>query len=656
MQILYYQNHYCEKGEFMRYLWIFCFFCLLCAEISANDVYFTSHPCLSPDGSKVVFSYENDLWVVSSKGGMAYRIVSMQGIECYPRISPDGKWLAFSGMQNGNFDVYVMPMEGGMIRQLTYHSSSDLVESWDWDSKRIFFSSSRYNKKNSYSISVEGGTAKKIFEKAKFFDPIHNVVRHPKSGAYFFSESEESLLHFRKHYKGANNPNIKSFDFKNHSLKLHTTYQGKDLWTTISANGAIYFASDRGNGEYNLYELRGKEKIALTKFSTSIRRPQVSANGEKIVFEKDYQIFIYDIKSKKSYPLKMQLSQNDVLSIEQSFSVQKNITNFDVSPDGKKFAFVARGRLFISDTTGKFVRELKTKADERVMEVRWLSDSIQLIFTRTTNGWLNIFTISADGKKPERQMTYEKMNHRCLELSHDRKKVVYLCGRNLLKLMDTKTFKSETIAEKELWGYLNSRPNFSPDDRFVAYTAFHNFEQDIYIYDTKEKKSQNLTRSGVTETAPFWSPDGKYLYFSSDRFHPLFPRGTKNSNIYRMRLRKFPSRFRSDQVNALFQKSKAKASSVKVEIDPQCISYWEQVSKLPGNEFLPFVVQTHGKTHILYFAKQQGELSLWKTTYSDFSRPRTQKIKGSNSRELIIGGYSEHQVCASQWNILFAPQ
>ena len=69
---------------------------------------------------KIVFSYAGDLWLVSSAGGEARRITSSPGLELFPKFSPDGKWIAFTGQYDGNFNVYVMPAEGGQPRQMTY--------------------------------------------------------------------------------------------------------------------------------------------------------------------------------------------------------------------------------------------------------------------------------------------------------------------------------------------------------------------------------------------------------------------------------------------------------------------------------------------------------------------------------------------------------
>src|SRR5690242_13441302 len=95
-----------------------------------NEAYFLSQPALTPDGQTVIFSFEGDLWKANLNDKQAYRLTAMQGYETSAKVSPDGKWIAFTGRQFGNADVYIMPVNGGDIKQLTYHSGNDDVSSW----------------------------------------------------------------------------------------------------------------------------------------------------------------------------------------------------------------------------------------------------------------------------------------------------------------------------------------------------------------------------------------------------------------------------------------------------------------------------------------------------------------------------------------------
>ena len=128
-----------------------------------NAAYFLSNPCLTPDGQTVIFSFEGDLWKANVNDGQASRLTAMQGYETSPRVSPDGRWIAFTGRQYGNADVFIMPVNGGDIKQITYHSSNDEITSWSWDSKNLYFNSNRMGQIAGFKVSVDGGTPQRVF-------------------------------------------------------------------------------------------------------------------------------------------------------------------------------------------------------------------------------------------------------------------------------------------------------------------------------------------------------------------------------------------------------------------------------------------------------------------------------------------------------------
>ena len=72
-------------------------------------------------GERVVFVYAGDLWMASTEGGTATRLTAHPGLEVFPKFSPDGQWVAFTGQYDGDEQVYVVPAAGGVPRQLTWY-------------------------------------------------------------------------------------------------------------------------------------------------------------------------------------------------------------------------------------------------------------------------------------------------------------------------------------------------------------------------------------------------------------------------------------------------------------------------------------------------------------------------------------------------------
>ncbi|WP_345991338.1 S41 family peptidase [Chryseobacterium sp. Chry.R1] len=626
-------------------------------QVSAQEKsYFLSSPSLSPDGKTAYFAYDGDIWKVDSNGGNASRITALEGEEINPRISPDGKWLAFSSNQYGNYDVYVMPAEGGSIKQLTFHTGKDEIENWGWDSKTIYFTSNRNNNFGSFKTTIEGKTPQKLFN--NYFNNTNGLAETP-AGEYLFTSSSESAnqVH-RKHYKGENNPDILGYNPKNNSFKQYTNYAGKDFNPSVDKNGTIYFISDENNNEYNLYELKNGKKAPLTQFETSIKKPFVSANGSKVIFEKDYQLYTYDVATKDIKALNISLNTNKTLEKEQNFNIENNISYYDISSDGKKIAFVSRGVLFVSDIEGKFTQQI-SDGKERVMEVKWLKDNRTLLFNQTYQGYQNWFSIAADGKGQVKQLTTDLRNNRNITLNNDLSKAVYLSGRDEVRLMDLKSLHSTTIVKDEIWAFQNSKPSFSPNNEYVLFSAKRNFELDIFVYHIGKGKIINLTNTGVSEEDPFWSPNGKYIYFTSDRTNPSYPLGMQKSNIYRMALDWFDEPYKSERFDKLFTEEVKKPETTKenkdkkeedkekkeekeivvkeLKINPEnTLERIELITDRYGYQEDPTVFMDD-KKEILFFNSNQdnGKKQLFKKVFTDFETAKSEKVFDKEASYII---------------------
>jgi tricorn protease len=141
-----------------RVLLVLAIVCGIAAAASAAPIKFARYPQVA--NGKLVFSYHNDIWIANADGGNPVRLTAHIARDTFPRLSPDGKWVAFSSNRMGNEDVFLIPVTGGEPRQLTFNTSNDTVQNWTPDGKRIIFTSAlgaRPFGSPLYTVSIDGG-------------------------------------------------------------------------------------------------------------------------------------------------------------------------------------------------------------------------------------------------------------------------------------------------------------------------------------------------------------------------------------------------------------------------------------------------------------------------------------------------------------------
>lgn len=611
-----------------KYLCLFLFLVPLCLKAQSN-LYFASQPTLTPDARHIYFCYDGGIWQVPSSGGTAARVTSMAGYQLNPKVSPDGKWLAFSADEQGNNNVYVMPVEGGAIRQLTFHEANDMVSSWSADSRYIYFESNRYNGVTTYRVNIDGGTPERLF--SGYFNTVTFLVENPVDGAFYFNEASEGFSSpTRKGYKGANNPDIHSWNPKKKEFKNVTTYIGKDLWPSVDKQGNLFWATDEKNGEYNLATLENGKPQILTDYKTAIHQPQVSLDGSKVVFTKDYTIHLFDVKTGTTTVPPIKVFENNRPDIAVSYGTDGNVSDIDLSPDGKKIAFVSRGRLFVSDTKGLFIQPIPTDPKERVVEVVWAKDNKTIYFTRTKKGWYNIYKISAEKPAGEKEVYAPDQAVKGLTVSNDRSMISFVTGSDKIELLYTADDRVEKISDNEFWSFQTYSMSFSLDDKFLAYTAMNLFERDIFICDLKTKKVTNLTNSATVENTPAWSSDGKYLYLTANRYSASFPRGASRS-LYRIRLDYSDTPYIMKEYDQLFSTDTTKKATPPISFNLEDIQRrWERVVS-SGMQSSVRVLKNGDKNYLLYGSNHEGEWAVYVQELKDFDQQPAKKITGLTS-------------------------
>ncbi|MBQ6291249.1 MAG: PD40 domain-containing protein [Bacteroidales bacterium] len=582
----------------------------------AENIRFASHPSLSPDGKQIYFSYDGDIYTVPVGGGQATAVITMPGVQDSPLVSPDGKWLAFSSDIQGNNDVYVVPVGGGQAVQLTFHEAPDVPVNWSAKSDFVYFESTRASaRKTTFKVAVAGGTPQLMFD--GYFNTIVNLAENPKTGEFLFNESMESIsFPTRKRYVGDHNPNIKSWNPKSKAYTELTDYIGKDQWPMADRDGNIYYVSDELNKESNIVKyVKGGKPQQLTSFDKSVQYPSIAFGGSAIVFLKDYEIHVLEPSTGKVSVPQINIASGSV-EVRRSFEGQTP-TAADVSPDGKKFALVIRGGLYISDTKCKYLQRLDTPSDERVDQVVWGNDSKTIYYTRTDKGWTNLYKISADGSAGETPVFLSENNTKSLAVDKKREKLAFIDGSRAVMLHDMKAGTTVKAAEAEFWSFQNYDLAFSYDGNWLAFDAMHMFEPDVFLYNLKDGSLRNFTNSASVEESAVFTPDGKYMYLLANPTATSYPRGARSA-LYKLPLQKYDTPFKSEKVDELFRdkKDEPKKDSVVV-IDFKDIHERMTRVEREGSQGSPYIYTSKGKDYLLYRSMGSGTPGVFSLEISD---------------------------------------
>jgi len=482
-----------------------------------------------PDVSQtqIVFSYAGDLWVVPKEGGTALKLSSPRGQELFPHFSPDGSKIAYSADYDGNLEIYVIPSLGGMPTRITYHSMPDRVVGWYPDGKKLLYVSQMNSGKQRfsqfYSVSPEGGMPEQL---PVPYGEMGSLSPDGKKIAY---TAMTRVFRTWKRYRGGWAPDITVFDLSSYKSETIAPSPANDefpMWH----NNTIYFLSDRGAEERaNIwsYNLDTKQIKQITDFKDfDIHFPSLGPSD--IVFEAGGKLYLLSLADEKYHQVDVKVVTDEITLMPQEESVNKYIQDVSIAPDGKRAIFAARGDLFSVPAENGPVIDLTRTSGVAERYPAWSPDGKYVAYWSDKSGEYELTLLDLTKPGSEKKLTSYGPGFRYqLYWSPDSKMLAFIDKAMKIQIYNVDK-ESTTQVDKELYYYEGALQGFnvswSPDSRWMAYPKeLVDQHTAIALYDTKEEKSTQVTSGYYADNSPTFDPDGKYLYFTTNRtFNPVY--------------------------------------------------------------------------------------------------------------------------------------
>lgn len=491
----------------------------LCAQIPG----FAKDPAISPDGSKVCFVFDDDLWLVPFSGGDAVRLTSTVASEWGPQWSPDGKWIAFNSNREGQSYPYLISSSGGDAKVIIRENYT--INDWFNDSKHLLVVRSGFEWGSSfYKLPISGERATLLGEIGAQFATLS-----PDNKTIVFARHGDA---HRERYTGSLNGDLWKLDIASKKYTQLTKTKYTERYPRFShSSGALYYCYSDSE-RYQLYKVNKlnfsrPEKLSNLPFF-SARDISVARKNDRIVFEHFDEIYKYDpaLKgSNKIQKLDVRIAEDMWQYNLEAKLIKDQINDYNVSDDELLLSFHSLYDNFLMPRKGGKARQLTF--DHRGWASVHFLDTKRLILSKMHNGKRMLF--SADLDKDLALEPYSWFGGDSLSVDRIYKD---RSGRWQIHYSDFSRSGRIAIADS---GFVNLRPINNPwvarglmelnkAGTYGIYSVFRDdsYMNELYLYDlAKDTHRKALTESRYMQNFVFTNDENSVLLTMSGDIYRL---------------------------------------------------------------------------------------------------------------------------------------
>jgi Tol biopolymer transport system component len=452
-----------------------------------------SHPDWSAKGDLVAlqsyFGGTFHIWTMHPDGSGLKQITTGHGDDREPRVSPDGKTIAFTSDRSfeGSYDIWTADIATGSLKRITKSAADEFGPSWSPDGKGLVF------------ISGTGNVGKSI----EFID--------------LASGQQHSII---------------SVDPAKARVEAPSFSPDGKLLSYILFEGAGMMLDD---AHLVVIKAKGGEPVYLGKGLDTFPFPAVWLSNSELIYTSEGQMLRTDVGAKTETSINFSAAipawrpQYTHKQYDFDSTMAKPVKGIyapALSPDGKQVAFVALNQLYVMPVGGKPV-EITHDAFYK-QGPAWSPDGKTLAYISDRDGIENIYLhdMSASDSSSDKRAAPSESAQIMPAWSPDGKSIAFQDQTMATQIADLVTGKIRLLAAAT---FFPGRPSFSPNGKTVAIATIKPYTKryregtsQIVTVDVASGAQQSFEPAPFesvttrTEDGPIYSPNGKEMAFVMD--------------------------------------------------------------------------------------------------------------------------------------------